>query len=114
MLKKVFMAFALFVATLTFAAQNAYAEEVEVYNDSANRLSYCVDNSTIAYTDSSKRAFKSKSFATKKLIRRNRNGATLNGKKTELLLMRLTVTERAPCVPATNRLIPFSSTAAII
>ena len=51
MLKKIFMAVALFMTTLTFAAQNAYAQEVTVYNDEETRTTYCVEDSTITYTN---------------------------------------------------------------
>ena len=52
MLKKFCLAVALFMMTLTFAAQNAYAEQVEVYTDSETRTTYYVDDSTIEYTNS--------------------------------------------------------------
>lgn len=51
MLKKIFMAAALFMMTLTFAAQDACAQEVEVYNDADTRTTYCVDDSTITFTN---------------------------------------------------------------
>ena len=38
--------------TLTFAVQNAYAQEVEVYNDSNTRTTYYVEDSSITYTNS--------------------------------------------------------------
>ncbi|MBR4904760.1 MAG: hypothetical protein IKZ53_08810 [Selenomonadaceae bacterium] len=50
-MKKVFMAAAIFMMTLIFAAQNACAQEVEVYTDSETRTTYCVDDSTITYTN---------------------------------------------------------------
>ena len=52
MLRKIFMAVALFMMTLTFTAENVCAEEVAVYNDEINRTTYCVEDSTIAYTNS--------------------------------------------------------------
>ena len=52
MLKRIFMAAAVFMMTLVFAAQNAYAQEVTVYNNAETRTTYCVDDSTIAYTNS--------------------------------------------------------------
>ena len=52
MLKKICMAVAIFMMTLTFAVQNAYAQEVEVYNDTNTRTTYYVEDSSIAYTNS--------------------------------------------------------------
>lgn len=52
MLKKICIAAALFVLTLTFATQDACAKEVEAYNDNATRTTYCIDDSTITYTNS--------------------------------------------------------------
>ena len=52
MLKKIFMAVTFFVLTLTFAPQNAHAEQVEVYTDSDTRTTYYVEDSSITYTNS--------------------------------------------------------------
>ena len=52
MLKKIFMATAFFMMTLIFVAQNAYAQEVEVYNDLNTRTTYYVEDSSIAYKNS--------------------------------------------------------------
>ena len=52
MLKKICMAAAFFMMTLIFAVQNAYAQEIEVYNDSNTRTTYYVEDSSIAYTNS--------------------------------------------------------------
>ena len=50
MSKKIFMTVALFVFALAFVATSAYAEEVTVYN--SKDTTYCVDTSSIVYTNS--------------------------------------------------------------
>ena len=51
-MKKICIAMAIFVLTLTFAVQNAYAQEVEVYHNSDTRTTYYVEDSSIAYDNS--------------------------------------------------------------
>ena len=52
MLKKIFISVAFLMMTLTFAAQNVHAEQVEVYTDSDTRTTYYVEDSSITYTNS--------------------------------------------------------------
>ena len=70
-LKKICIVAAIFMMTLAFAVQNAYAQEVEVYHNSDTRTTYYVEDSSIAY-DNSDIAFKVKVMVYEKTYRSRR------------------------------------------